>query len=103
MQHVVISRVAFGLCGLFVVAALLFGWCAGSRPTPVTPPAALDGAALFATHCGGCHEAGGLRVGDGVAREQELAEFLARHGDAPATARGAIIGYLLQRTPPPAP
>jgi mono/diheme cytochrome c family protein len=88
MRHTLVTRVAAVLSLLLLVAALLFAWTRAGRAA--APPAAtrarpLDGAAVFAGRCAGCHAAqdlaGRLRAAPDRARAAvELLEFLETHG-----------------------
>jgi mono/diheme cytochrome c family protein len=92
MDHLLVRRTAWALCGFLAVAALLFGWLT-SRSRPELQPAAASGEALFARHCSACHDAAALPApGAGT----DLEAFLASHGDA-SPAEDRRIGEFLRR------
>jgi len=108
MTHVTVTRVVVALTGVFIAAALAFGWLAnrGARepePAPVvseTAPVPPGGLALFERHCGMCHESADLRdriraAPDREALRRQWLDFLSSHGDASEEEDRTIVEALM--------
>lgn len=101
MHHVIVTRVSLSLCVL--LGACVLGFAAlVNDPAPAGEPnsqAEPDGAALYATYCGRCHDAGEMAAdldsaADRDARMAELEAFLESHGRAGPEQDRAILQYL---------
>jgi mono/diheme cytochrome c family protein len=99
MRHVIVSRVTAALTVLFLAAALLFSRLTTPRGATTAADAAVqtDGARLFDTHCGSCHDANDLRPGlqnATVGQRHALEDFLTGHGEAAQEDDRLILDYL---------
>lgn len=112
MTHVTVTRVMLALTGVFLAAALAFGWLVNRgavEPEPVPPvadaaPVLPDGLALFERHCGTCHTSADLidRIRSAPDREvlrKQWLEFLSSHGDASDDENEAIVEALMAGKP----
>lgn len=106
MRHAAVLRLALALAGLLAAASLLFAWHrasrgagAGSERAGGAPEEGPD--ALFARHCGACHDraelAAGLREAPDPARAVlELLDLLDGHGSADGGEDRALAAWLLE-------
>lgn len=114
MTHVTVTRVMLALTGVFLAAALAFGWLVNRGavepdpvpPVAVTPPVLPDGLALFERHCGTYHASADLidRIRSAPDREvlrKQWLEFLSSHGDASDDENEAIVEALMAASPRP--
>lgn len=107
MRHLIVSRVTVLLASFFLVAALLFVRLVTPELERNSAPgmeAAIDGSALFDTHCSSCHASDAFQtefreLSD--VRRRQLEQFLADHGDAAPEEDRAILAYLSRKFPRP--
>lgn len=94
MRHAVVTRISLALCGLLLVASLVFAWRVA--PPAATPDVVPAGSELFELHCAACHEVADLAAGiaNGPDALDALLAFLQDHGTASAAEDSAIAAYL---------
>ena len=109
MTDRLVTLTVWMLAAGFALACVLFAWRASApaaMPAVAADAGAIDGAALFASHCARCHEAGEftprLAAPDRAVAAGRLLEALADHGDTGFADDLAIVHWLATRAGPAA-